>query len=297
MRRNIQQARKGKISALVAASGLVGALFFAGKEIHNDDTRMQQEAYASSKISDYGTIVYEKNTDAPNMIYVLAQLHRVTSTTINLSKNTPVAQRNIYHIGGILVRERNVRLVLKEGRYASEDYTNKNALSRQQLERYGYGLEIFDNGAVENAAVDNILSKNDNAFSASHLLALKFPDVDLQGWEDEVSLDKAMAAREKRIKDPADEAARAEYGYFKSIRTCNALLNAPEVASREFGAGKVPNMNAAVVIGGGHVREMMSFLDNGHCYARPVGDSPKFVKALDHYKNDFGVKIIVPKIE
>lgn len=269
MHGNTRQVRKGRLSALAAASALVGALFFAGKEIDDYENSLPQESYVGAdrigadNISKYGKVVYEKNPDAPNTIYILPEMHR--SSKKNVTKNTPAVQRNIYYIGGILVREKGMRLVLKEGRYASTDYARKNNLSKQQVER-DYGIKrIFDGGAVEDFTVIDILTREDNAFDASHLIALKFPDVDLQGWEDKESLGKAAAAHEKGKKNPADEAARAEYGYFNSIRSCDALLNAPEVAKKEFGAGRIPNMNAIVIIGKGHAPQIKSFLSEGRC--------------------------------
>jgi len=236
---------------------------------------------------EYGRIVYQKNGQCPQQIYIIGQSHR-SALTGRSGSDTVKVQSEIYRIGEWLIREQNVELLLPEGFFQKSPRKQSFESSARRE------TALFDNQTLEAA-----LSDSSRVVNADLLLNASYK-IRLGQIEDEPLY--------RDIRRLLREAHRSNSLYLLSKldglqdkRTATLLQNIPDVVEKSFRTGRIENRKAIFTIGLAHLNEIINILQHGSLPpAADLNSGPmqghsdeESLKLLDQ---GYGVTVIIPRI-
>ena len=240
-------------------------------------------------IRGYGVVGYRTRRGYPNQIYVVGQTHRNLDGT--QEDYIPNVQMRIFRIAQKLIQTFDSHLVLHEGRYKNQFY--KQPTRKKKMELAEFLQEIDDN------TITDSIRRGKKFYDAVSLL--KYLDgVDVQGAEDNqfhwtAAYSQAILSDLGRQGKPTNY-IEVYYNNINQLRTYVILKEAPFVAVREKTAGRIPNLNAIIILGISHFPELVEFIvdDGGRVEGIPIF-IPSQQVSINYQKLEYDVTLIIPK--
>ncbi len=235
--------------------------------------------------NEYGRVIYQKNQDATNQIFIIGQSHRSGLNGKN-GQHTVQAQMEIYRIGEWLIRQKKVELLLPEG-FFQKGVVHNDAPGR-----------LFANYVPDTLDTDrlrSLLQDTRQFVSADTLLSAQYP-IRLGQVEDE-KLYQTVSQLMRKLGNQNEELDRAyfeELNDYQRKRTAIMLQNIPFAVESVFQRGDIENKHAIFTIGMAHIADILEFLDTK---TRKIAgnDDLHFSPAFDLREEGYGVTVILPK--
>jgi hypothetical protein len=273
------------IQILALATALLLGATFRAEEVFAASAAQLQPATELCVPSEYGEIVYQRNSHCPRQIFIVGQSHR-SALTGQAELDTVKVQTEIYRIGEWLIREKNVKLLLPEGFFRKGSREN---LSTANSPRKSIRL---DNQSLEAALSDT------SRFVNSDMLLNSSYDIRLGQVEDE-QLYRDIDRLLRKARQENSLSLLAKLDSLQDERTAVMLQNIPEVVEEAFRAGRIDNRRAMFTIGLAHVGDIINFLQSGSLQL-PTDrsgltkgqDAGTSLKLLDR---GYGVTVIIPR--
>ena len=234
---------------------------------------------------EYGRVIYQKNSEAEDQVYIIGQAHRSGLSGGNGAK-TVQSQLEIFRIGEWLVREKNVELLLPEGFFSKVPAGNAPEVPGVQRRRDAPSPD--DETLRERLGETGVFVNADTLLKASYNLCL--------GQVEDERLYQEVAVCLRRLGEEGEQVDRAFYerlDLFQRRRTAVMLQNIPTVAESVFQQGAIGSRSAIFTIGLAHVPEIVTFLQQGEI--EPFGAEQSGTAALALLERNFGVTVILPK--
>jgi len=243
------------LTKILLSLGLVGLLQADSKVSSNLESRTQQ----TNKVAQvpfptqYGTIVFTKNTDSAIHIYVIGQRHHSPLE----EKKKPDAevgriQKNIYRICEYLIKSLGVELILDEGLDADKDHSiDRDYVRSTVMRRFGRDFPGFQ--AIiryDDVALERTLTEVPEV-DAAGLLMVNY-DINVQGIEN-VDLHK-MAMKTIGAENLFDVIGN-------QLRSHWALISAHSVLEREVEKGRLRSGRVVIIIGNAHLSNMQRLIE------------------------------------
>lgn len=233
--------------------------------------------------NEYGRVIYQKNQDATNQIFIIGQSHRSGLNGKN-GQHTVQAQMEIYRIGEWLIRQKKVELLLPEG-FFQKGIVHNDAQGRPFL---NYVPDTLDTDRLR-----SLLQDTRQFVSADTLLSAQYP-IRLGQVEDE-ELYQTVSRLLRKIGNPNADLNRAlfeQLNNYQRKRTAIMLQNIPVAVESVFQRGDIENKHAIFTIGMAHIADILELLDSKTGKIAGNGDllsSPAFDL------REYGVTVILPK--
>ena len=234
---------------------------------------------------EYGRVVYQKNQDATNQIFIIGQSHRSGVNGKN-GQDTVQAQMEIYRIGEWLIRQKKVELLLPEG-FFQKGIVQNDAQGRPSAN------DAPD--TLDSEHLKSLLEDTRRFVSADTLLSAHYP-IRLGQVEDE-ELYQTVSYLVRKLGHQNEVVNRAfieELNDFQRKRTAMMLQNIPFAVENEFQRGDIENKHAIFTIGMAHIADIIDFLheQTGEIAAN---DDLLSSPAFDWLEEGYGVTVILPK--
>ncbi len=244
-----------------------------------------QSAIDQGLPNEYGRVIYQKNQDATNQIFIIGQSHRSGVNGKN-GQHTVQAQMEIYRIGEWLIRQKEVELLLPEG------FFQKNVA---QNDAQGRPYANYASDTLDRERLRSLLQDTRRFVSADTLLSAQYP-IRLRQVEDEELYQKVshlMRELGNRNKD-LNRAFFEELNDYQRKRTAIMLQNIPVAVESVFQRGNIENKHAIFTIGMAHVADIIEFL---HAKTGKIAANDDLVSspAFDLLEEGYGVTVILPK--
>lgn len=235
--------------------------------------------------NEYGRIIYQKNQDATNQIFIIGQSHRSGVNGKN-GPQTVQAQMEIYRIGEWLIRQKKVELLLPEG-FFQKGVVQNDAPGRP----YGnYAPTTLDSESLKSQLQDTR-----RFVSADTLLSAQYP-ICLGQVEDE-ELYQAVSHLMRKLGNQNEDLNHAffeELNDYQRKRTAIMLRNIPFAVESVFQRGDIENKHAIFTIGIAHVADILEFF---HAKTGGIAGNDDLLSspALDLLNEGYGVTVILPR--
>jgi len=184
----------------------------------------------------YGKVIYQKEGDADQHLYIICQSHRNAVTGKN-GGNTTKVQAEIYRIGEWLIRNEQIELLLPEG------FFKRKGGGEQAVTMPGRRHDAEDRQpsySLDDEALERLL--NDTAiFNNADKLLKQCYNVKLQQVEDEqlyFSILDFLYRPEHRQEGLTDDELQ-ELGYMQERRSAAMLQSIPAIIDREWQDGNI----------------------------------------------------------
>lgn len=246
---------------------------FAEPVMASDDSARESLALPA----EYGKIVYHRNGDNPQQVYIIGQGHRSAQTGLN-GVDTVQIQSEIYRIGEWLIREKGVGLLLPEGFFQKTPNAPQATANREAVS--------FDNSTLHQKLADTRRFVNaDMLLNASY-------HIRLAQVEDEVLYHNVGALLQQVRTDPRADIRELEL--IQEKRTAAMLQNIPNAVDAAFNCGEISNHKAMFTIGMTHLDELLRLLEPKDINPPAhVGAAP--YTGLQLLERGYGVTVIVPQ--
>ncbi|MFO7577587.1 MAG: hypothetical protein R6W66_07675 [Pelovirga sp.] len=233
----------------------------------------------------YGRVVFQKNQDATNQIFIIGQAHRSGVDGKN-GQQTVQAQMEIYRIGEWLIRQKKVELLLPEG-FFQKGIVQKHAQGRPDAHPAP--------DTLDSARLRSLLQDTSRFVSADTLLSAQYP-VRLGQVEDE-ALYQRVSRLMRQLGHQNEDLNRAffeELNDYQRKRTAMMLRNIPLAIESVFQKGEIENKHAIFTIGMAHIADILEFF---HANTGEIAGNDNLLSAsaLDLLEQGYGVTVILPK--
>ncbi len=235
--------------------------------------------------NEYGRVIYQKNQDATNQIFIIGQSHRSGVNGEN-GQHTVQAQMEIYRIGEWLIRQKKVELLLPEG------FFQKGVV---QTYAQGRPYANYAPATLDSESLRSQLQDTSRFVSADTLLSAQYP-IRLGQVEDE-ELYQTVSHLMRKIGNRNEDLNRAffeELNDYQRKRTTIMLQNIPFAVESEFQRGDIENKHAIFTIGIAHIADILEFF---HAKTRKIAGNDGLLSspAFDLLEEGYGVTVILPK--
>lgn len=232
---------------------------------------------------EYGRVIYQKNQDATNQIFIIGQAHRSGVNGEN-GHNTVQAQMEIYRIGEWLIRQKNVGILLPEGFFQKGSV--QNGAQGRQVAHY-----VPD--TLNSERLRDLLQDTRRFVSADTLLSDQYP-IRLGQVEDEELYQTVSQLMGKLQSRNEDRAFFEELNDYQRKRTAIMLRNIPFAVERVFQRGDIENKHAIFTIGMAHIADILEFF---HAKTGEIAGNNGLLStsAIDLLAQGYGVTVILPK--
>lgn len=240
--------------------------------------------------NEYGKVIYQRQGNPDNEIYIIGQSHRSAQTGANGS-NTAAVQAEIYRIGEWLVKNENVHLLLPEGYFCRRG--RQEAMARQT----GFHpKENFTPHSLDDATLEAALNDTSVFVSADKLLQESY-HLKLQQVEDKKLYFSVLNILFRSGKGDLDAADIRLLDYLQEERSAAMLQAIPGAISRELQQDGGGSRKAIFTIGMAHVGEIIHFLKEGEvAIDSPLPGKDEAPEKLKLLKQNYTVTVILPKI-
>lgn len=278
---------------LAAGLGLLGlGGFFAYRQStratkNEEDPTSEPVLFSDLGIPEnYGRVIYQKNPDAPNQLYIISQLHRSSVSRRNVTSTVPRAQLEVYRISEHLIEHNGIELILHEGFNAEKDYSSMFQSMRANARRSGSD-PFMEYIAHSDRGLESLFADEGTTLDAVAILVNNYA-IDFQGAEDETLYN----IQDQRFGRDPRELILA----LAKVRSAKLLQNAPLVIEREVTAGRIHNKKAIVVIGDAHIDEMMRYLEEDRVMVDgiPQLQIAGIDEPLGLTERNYGASVILP---
>ena len=235
--------------------------------------------------NEYGRVVYQKNQDAKNQIFIIGQSHRSGVNGKN-GQDTVQAQMEIYRIGEWLIRQKNVELLLPEGFF-------QNGIVQNSGQGRSYANDAPD--SLDSDHLRSLLQDTRRFVSADTLLSSHYP-IRLGQVEDE-ELYQVVSYLVRKLGNRNEDVNQAfieELNDYQRKRTAIMLQNIPFAVETEYQRGDMENKHAIFTIGMAHIADIIEILHDKSIKGAVINDlllSPAF----DLLEESYGVTVILPR--
>ncbi len=236
--------------------------------------------------NEYGRVIYQKNQDATNQIFIIGQSHRSGANGKN-GEHTVQAQIEIYRIGEWLIRQKNVELLLPEG------FFQKGLV---QSDAQGRAYANYAPATLDSERLRNRLQDTRRFVSADTLLSAQYP-IRLGQVEDE-ELYRTVSHLVRKIgnrKEDLNPAFFEELNDYQRKRTAIMLQNIPFAVENVFQRGDIENKHAIFTIGMAHIADIIEFFHAKNRGETAENDDLLSSPAVDLLEEGYGVTVILPK--
>ncbi|MGK2905184.1 MAG: hypothetical protein ACSLFH_02400 [Desulfuromonadales bacterium] len=245
----------------------------------------QQSAIEQGLPNEYGRVIFQKNQDATNQIFIIGQSHRSGVNGKN-GQHTVQAQMEIYRIGEWLIRQKKVELLLPEG-FFQKGVVQNDAQDRPYA---NYAPDTLDSERLR-----SMLQDTRQFVSADTLLSDQYP-LRLGQVEDEElyqTVSQLMRKLGNRNKD-LNRANFEELNDYQRKRTAIMLRNIPFAVESVFQRGDIENKHAIFTIGIAHIADILEFF---HAKTGKIAGNDDLLSsaAFDFLEEGYGVTVILPK--
>jgi hypothetical protein len=239
---------------------------------------------------EYGKVVYRKEGNPDQHLYIICQSHRNAQTGAN-GDNTAMVQAEIYRLGEWLIHNEQVDLLLPEGyfyRRGDQEATIQPAAFTP--------VEEFAPRSLDDAALHAVLSDTSVFVNADKLLKESY-NLKLQQVEDEKLYFSVLDILFRSGREGLFKATDLRLLHYLQEKRSAVMLQAiPEAIDREMARNGSGSRKAIFTIGMAHADEMIRFLKEG----RIAIDSPLFEReqGLENLKlieDNYTVTVIVPR--
>jgi len=244
---------------------------------------------------EYGAIVYQKNQDLQNQLYVIAQSHRSPIDNQYTIKEAPRVQTEIYRIAEHLIKEKNIELLLDEGLDAEEENSDLHRFIAINMLKLKYDSSV-KKISEDDSVLEDILADKELPTDAAYLLNAAYPII-VQGADNKKLLNDIDNLIKYFLKGyGTKEEMESVLDHLCEARSALILQNSPFVIEREINAGRIKNRKAIIIIGSLHIDEMQRFVENDRITISPVEKYglPFVDKELCLTKRNYGITIINP---
>ena len=232
--------------------------------------------------NELGTIVYQKNPDHPQQVFIIGNSHRSSTSGKNGSQTVP-AQVQTYRIAEWLILQHQVELLLPEGFFGRQER-----------------IEIIDEIVRHDAAALEEALADTSTFINADLLLHRNYGIALHQIEDRDlyrnARDHLHAGLEGGYRLPASYGLELEY--LQERRSAAILQKIPAVINAAYHQGEIVQPRAILTIGMAHLDEILKFLEmeRMEILAPPVGNSgfQDYKETLELLAQGVGVTVIVP---
>lgn len=238
---------------------------------------------------EYGRIVFQKNPNAENQLYIIPNSERHPDTGI-FDEHELKVQVSVYRIGEHLIKSRGVKLILEEGLFAEHDYRGLHENYRLKVKRElgnKFKLSPSDSDLEQILIAGTGSIGGDYGIDASDLLGLYHQTIN-QGAENK----NAYNSADRFLRDPSHDFVLQ---YFNELRSALILINAPNVIAREIQAGRIKTRTAIMPIGNAHLDEMVRFVQDDRASVRDSLGKIAYERPLEYGQKNYGVTVIEPK--
>lgn len=244
-----------------------------------------QSAIDQELPNEYGRVIYQKNQDATNQIFIIGQSHRSGVNGKN-GQHTVQAQMEIYRIGEWLIRQKKVELLLPEG-FFQKGVVQNNTQGRPDA---NYAPATLDSESLRNRLQDTR-----RFVSADTLLSAQY-HIRLGQVEDEElyqTVSHLMRKLENRNKD-LNRSLFEELNNYQRKRTAIMLRNIPFAVESVFQRGDIENKHAIFTIGIAHIADILEFF---HSKTGKITENDDLLSSstYDLLKEGYGITVILPK--
>ncbi len=235
--------------------------------------------------NEYGRVVYQKNQDATNQIFIIGQSHRSGVNGKN-DQHTVQTQMEIYRIGEWLIRQKKVEILLPEG------FFQKGIV---QNDAQGRPFANYTSNSLDSERLRSLLQDTRRFVSADILLSAQYP-MRLGQVEDE-ELYQTVSHLMRKLGNRNEDLNRAffeELSDYQRKRTAIMLQNIPFAVESVFQRGDVENKHAIFTIGMAHIADILEFL---HAKTGKIAGNDDLLSspAFDLLEEGYGVTVILPK--
>lgn len=235
--------------------------------------------------NEYGRVIYQKNQDATNQIFIIGQSHRSAVNGKN-GQNTVQAQMEIYRIGEWLIHQKKVELLLPEGFFQKGIVQNV---------AQGRPYANYAPATLDSERLRSLLQDTRRFVSADTLLSAQYP-IRLGQVEDE-ELYLTVSHLMRKLGNQNEDLNRAlfeELNDYQKKRTAIMLQNIPFAVESAFQRGDIVNKHAIFTIGIAHIADILEFFQakTGTIAGKEdLLSSPAF----DLLEKGYGITVILPK--
>ena len=235
--------------------------------------------------NEYGRVVYQKNQDATNQIFIIGQSHRSGVNGKN-GQHTVQAQMEIYRIGEWLIRQKKVELLLPEG-FFQKGIVQNDAQARPHA---NYAPDTLDSERLR-----SLLQDTRQFVSADTLLSAQYP-IRLGQVEDE-ELYQTVSHLMRKLGNRNEDWNRAlfeELNDYQRKRTAIMLQNIPFAVESVFQRGDIKNKHAIFTIGMAHIADILEVF---HAETGVIAGNDDLLSSPAFYllEEGYGVTVILPK--
>ncbi len=242
---------------------------------------------------EYGKVIYQKNGDRDQHLYIICQSHRNAATGEN-SRNTAKVQAEIYRIGEWLIRNEQIELLLPEGFFRRKGGMKQTA----GLVEYSRDANVRQPSySPDDQALERLLTDT-AVFTNADKLLKQYYNVKLQQVEDEqlyFSILDFLYQPERQQKGLAGSDLE-ELDYLQERRSAAMLQNIPDIIDNEWRDGNICRKKAIFTIGMAHANEIIQFLKEGKIEITvPRTGAKDDLGELNLVKGHYGVTVILPR--
>ena len=300
---------------LVAALSGIGSALVSNKCLENKYIPIEPPEQSVPKnpkpdkkrlsFEEYGAVVYQKNPDFQNQLYIISQIHRNSLTGNYKDETGPRVQAEIYRIAEKLIKQNVIELLIDEGIDAqNSDSADLMGFIGKHIKSL-MGSELSEKVSKSDSELERIMKgyipcEEDPDFTihidAGYLLSAMYP-IAHQGADSSLhhkATDKTVENFLTRGGNPKDFESIMDY--LCKARSALILQNSPFVIEREIRAKRIKSRNAIIIIGDLHIDEMQEFIENDRIKISAVKNYglPAVDEELCLAKRDYGAAIIKP---
>lgn len=273
-----------RLLVLAAAITLMSGATSNAQDVVPVPAEDPQPARSRSVPTEYGEIIFRKNPQAPQQIYIIGQSHR-SALTGRAGPDLIEVQAEIYRIGEWLILENNVELLLPEGFFQK---TTAGKVAPPEIVRESRGL---DSQTLKDRLSDPVRLVNaDMLLNASYNIPL--------GQVENEQLYRDIHNLLNQARQPDNFAILSELNGLQDERTTIMLQNIPDIVDEAYRAGHIDNRRAMFTIGLAHIRTIINNLQGGSLLAPTQPDPAEGEKNEVSWKllaQGYGVTVIIPR--
>lgn len=253
----------------------------------------------------YGSVIYKKNSSAKKQIYIVGQRHSPAFNLNYMDNSIARAQLEIYRIIENLINSKKIEFLLVEGYNSEKDYYGlltfdfvKGNLSNDDIKK----LKKLDDNSLEKIMLD----PSPKGMNAGRLLKLNFPNLDIQGIENQniydLSLDLINSFRNEEYLEKKEQLFNI-ISYLNALRSAHSLIIAASKIEKETELKRIKKEDAVIIIGSDHLKEIVSFLEQNKIKIYPkemrledkIINSSGIDERLYLDERGYGITVIKPK--
>ena len=219
--------------------------------------KARQETKMHRNLQKYGSVLYIKNPEAENQIYIVLLENPTDYKLLYGSRRRARVKLETYRIAESIIKARKLELILVPGDYENHNYDFltyeffKGKLSDEDLSE----LKEIDDDALEKRMLDLPIKKtpehSQKIMDVPRLLKLNFPDLKMLGVDNDQLYVLSLIISdllETEKKPSKRKQFLSDLDYLNSLRSAQALINAPLKTEAEFDEGRIQKREAIILI-------------------------------------------------